>query len=263
MADVSNNTERATQVLGRKTKPRTTYARYHRKERRPHVYDFFDGPLSPQRRSQPPRRETSITKCPGPRLTGDEHTTPSSSQKSLAESSLAATPHFRRPLPGSADWRKSPRSITSRTPVEPTRDPALQSFAASLNDILTKSDNKLPRKSTASWQKTREAAKAETPMQAEPLPPTTNHIATEVSSEAVSNKYIRAAGAVRNLNPGHSDGIEMAKVNSESGSVRVKSQSQTEDNDEYFNVEAITGCKLGARVCCFEVVHTYSDYGFL
>ena len=80
-------------------------------------------------------------------------------------------------------------------------------LAASSNEILIKSGNKLPRKSTAPWQKTRKAAKAKTWMQA--------------SNKAVLNKYIQAVGVVGNLNPGYSD-IEIAKVNLERDAIRVR-----------------------------------------
>jgi hypothetical protein len=151
----------------------------------------------------------------------------------------------RTPLPDSVDGRASLRSITSRIPVEPNHDPVLQTRAAS-NQILT------PGKPTAPRKKTREAAKVETPTQAESPPPDTNYLATEASNEAASNEHIRAGAVVSTSNLGYSDGIEMARVDSESDPVRAKlTQSQIEDNDEYFNLEAITSCKLGSRVRCF------------
>lgn len=239
-------------MLGRKAKPRTTYARYYRNKRSSHVYDICDVPLSPQRKSQHSRLGTSISKHQDPRPTEDNHTTPSGSQKHTVKSSLTATPPVRRPLPDSADGRASPRSITHRIPVEPTNDPALQMPAASSNKILTQLGNKLSRKPTAPWKKTREAAKVETPKQAKSLPPNTNHLATEVSNEVVPNEHTRAGAAVSDLNLGYSGSTEMARVDSESDPVRAKlSQTQTEDNDEYFNVEAITSCKIGTRVRCF------------
>jgi hypothetical protein len=70
-----------------------------------------------------------------------------------------------------------------------------------------------------------------------------------VSNEAISNEHIQAGVAAGNSNLGNSDGIEMAKVDSESDPVGARlSQTHTGDNEEYFEVEAIKSCKLGSRV---------------
>lgn len=61
-----------------------------------------------------------------------------------------------------------------------------------------------------------------------------------MSNEAISNEHIQAGVAAGNSNLGNSDGIEMAKVDSESDPVGARlSQTHTGDNEEYFEVEAI------------------------
>lgn len=127
--------------------------------------------------------------------------------------------------------------------------------AALSNKILTQLGNKLSRKPkpTAPWKKTREAAKVETLTQAKSLPPNTNHLATEVSNEVIPNEHTRAGAAVSNLNLGYLGSTEIARVDLESDPIQAKlSQTQTEDNDKYFNVEAITSCKIGIRVHYFQ-----------
>jgi hypothetical protein len=160
------------------------------------------------------------------------------------------------------DGRVGPRSLTNRAIVEPTHDPTPQTRTVS-NKVLTLSNNKSPRKRSTPKKKVREAAKFETRMRVEFPPSAINRLATDMSNEAVSNEHIRAAVAVGNSNVSYSDGVEMARVDSESYLDGAGlSQSQIEDDDEYFKVEAITGCKLGSRVCCFEVLYIYSNYDF-
>jgi hypothetical protein len=62
----------------------------------------------------------------------------------------------------------------------------------------------------------REAAKFETRMRVEFPPSAINRLATDMSNEAASNEHIRAAVAVGNSNVSYSDGVEMARVDSES-----------------------------------------------
>lgn len=63
----------------------------------------------------------------------------------------------------------------------------------------------------------------------------------------------QAGTAADNLNLGPVDNIEMADVDGEGDPGEAK-QSRThtgDNNDEYFEVEAIKSCMLGARVRCF------------
>lgn len=211
-----------TQVLGRKTKLRRTYARRYRTKTRLHDDDIYDVPLSPPRKSQHSRRQMPIIKRQVPQPMNDSHTTASGSQKSPVKGSSAALSLSRRPLPDSTD------EIPQSAPQMPAR---------SSSKILEQSGRRLPRKLTALSKKRHGVAKVEAATQ-DRFPPTdTNHACTDVSTGAVPNEHTGTGGPGNTRNLGYAAGIETA--------------ARPDYGDEYFFVEGIKSCELGSTVRWF------------
>lgn len=250
MARLSNVNEGLIQVVGRKPKLDTTYGRRNRNKSLSGVYDTM--PLSPQKEFQPRRSWTSINKDQS--VHQIEEASPPSNiahkilSKSLSPSSTSAA--F-EPLGDSTQGGLRPRSIANVTTVQLAHVPALPSLTVSTRSPA-QSYVRLPPKPTTFQLDTLKSATVETPTQAKFLPSDINQVTTGVSIVPISDDH-QAGTAADNLNLGPVDNIEMADVDGEGdpGEAKQPRTHTGDNNDEYFEVEAIKSCMLGARVRCF------------
>lgn len=208
MARPSNVNERLIQHLGRKPGPHT-----YRRPKRKSLPDIYDVPRSPS----------------APKIE-DGHT-PSSAQRTLAESSYVSSSSSKRLRRSEVSLRPPP--IANEPVVRSTRCPALQQRReSSRTRIQLRSE--LPPGPQSSERNILESAAGERPNN-EFLKSDVNRLTTGIDNESISDDRIKACTT------------EVAGVDNSGKANELLAHARASD-EEYFDVEAIKDCKLGSRV---------------